>query len=508
MGCPHSFFWAASQAQERGWKRIKSHFLRCILSHNSKWRSSSVEINDPLDGAPLVTQHAARCACALHLRNLRAEKMAAANSLDEILNCTVDESAISALVGSLESQLASPTSKDPAQQTSASSVHQNHVGQGSTASTTCVTGVSATGANTHAVQTSINKPLAPNIVNVQPVNSVNGSKEHTSQPQFLGINSVVNSLANSLPVQTTALVNSVSSGTSVLPTTAAAVVKSESNPTSAPKQIVVSVGSTNPVYGTPTTVTTNNASAIYNLANVASEQQPMLVPGSNIAPVSGTTTVPAKVEALQPKPDVKPPQQQVVVNVVNAPTTVQQPRPQFVLKSEKTNMGVQQQHGAVRFVTQPAQPQVQPVANIQMVPRTVVTTALKSATMTSVTTSVITITRPAAPQTVTVLRAPTATTPGNAQAAAVASSQIQFVNMPRGSQVTTGTTVTQKVLAPRVITGTPAPIRIAQQPQIVPAVRQPVWYKVDNCNMVVKLEYWEHVELSLHPASKWVAMWS
>jgi hypothetical protein len=38
--------------------------------------------------------------------------MAALNPLDELLNCSVDELAINALVGNLEARLASPSSKE------------------------------------------------------------------------------------------------------------------------------------------------------------------------------------------------------------------------------------------------------------------------------------------------------------------------------------------------------------------------------------------------------------
>ncbi|XP_064640682.1 transcription initiation factor TFIID subunit 4-like [Lineus longissimus] len=58
--------------------------------------------------------------------------MATANPLDEFLNSEVDEYAISALVGSLTNELASPTSKESLQQKSASNSQKNHVDAGQT----------------------------------------------------------------------------------------------------------------------------------------------------------------------------------------------------------------------------------------------------------------------------------------------------------------------------------------------------------------------------------------
>ncbi|KAL3859934.1 hypothetical protein ACJMK2_010113 [Sinanodonta woodiana] len=53
--------------------------------------------------------------------------MAAANPLEDLLSTPIDESAVSALVGSLETRLASPTNKDPSQSLSELSVNSNHI---------------------------------------------------------------------------------------------------------------------------------------------------------------------------------------------------------------------------------------------------------------------------------------------------------------------------------------------------------------------------------------------
>ncbi|KAK3579938.1 hypothetical protein CHS0354_020831 [Potamilus streckersoni] len=53
--------------------------------------------------------------------------MAAANPLEDLLSTPIDESAVSALVGSLETRLASPTNKDPPQSLSELSVNSNHI---------------------------------------------------------------------------------------------------------------------------------------------------------------------------------------------------------------------------------------------------------------------------------------------------------------------------------------------------------------------------------------------
>ncbi len=52
-----------------------------------------------------------------------------ANPFDEFLNAEVDESTITALVGTLESQLASPTDKASAGKNSSSLTNVNHVNQ-------------------------------------------------------------------------------------------------------------------------------------------------------------------------------------------------------------------------------------------------------------------------------------------------------------------------------------------------------------------------------------------
>ena len=56
--------------------------------------------------------------------------MATADPLDDLLNAVVDGQEISAIVGTLESQLASPTNQESPNQSSTVSVNSNHVGEG------------------------------------------------------------------------------------------------------------------------------------------------------------------------------------------------------------------------------------------------------------------------------------------------------------------------------------------------------------------------------------------
>ncbi|KAJ8302914.1 hypothetical protein KUTeg_019310, partial [Tegillarca granosa] len=72
--------------------------------------------------------------------------MAAANPLEDLLSSEIDESAVSALVGSLESRLASPTNKDIVNSLSDTSVNNNHISN--TGTLPCTTSVFS---NVHTV---------------------------------------------------------------------------------------------------------------------------------------------------------------------------------------------------------------------------------------------------------------------------------------------------------------------------------------------------------------------
>lgn len=124
-------------------------------------------------------------------------KMASAKSLEDMLSSEVDESAVSAIVGSLESQLSSPNIHIPSQDISSSTASANHIGGPS---------VSEGGlqqrlhdAQKHASVVvvggggvvNLNQPQG----NVAVSNSAN-AKSLTSNSQIVGINSVVSAASS------------------------------------------------------------------------------------------------------------------------------------------------------------------------------------------------------------------------------------------------------------------------------------------------------------------------
>ncbi|XP_076110194.1 uncharacterized protein LOC143078989 isoform X2 [Mytilus galloprovincialis] len=126
--------------------------------------------------------------------------MAAVNPLDDILNSSVDELAINALVGNLEARLASPSNKDVSNSLSDASVNNNHIGttrsstpQNSGSVFNTATGV---GANGQAVSAHKNFTNSHNL-NVQ-------SPSSKTDSQLIGINSILNPMNSS---QTSNIVN-------------------------------------------------------------------------------------------------------------------------------------------------------------------------------------------------------------------------------------------------------------------------------------------------------------
>ncbi|XP_021352756.1 transcription initiation factor TFIID subunit 4-like [Mizuhopecten yessoensis] len=115
--------------------------------------------------------------------------MATANFIDDLITSEIDESAVSALVGALEGQLASPTHKDNSQSISESSINNNHI-------TTASTPVACTASSFNIVQTNVTQGLKGlSLPNSVTVNSVTSPlvKLTQSDPQIIGINSIINS---------------------------------------------------------------------------------------------------------------------------------------------------------------------------------------------------------------------------------------------------------------------------------------------------------------------------
>lgn len=127
--------------------------------------------------------------------------MAAANPLDEILNSSVDELAINALVGNLEARLASPSNKEVSNSLTDASVNNNHI---DTTSSTSL----------HSQSTVFNSgaPVGSNgdtgLSHKNVVNSHVQSPSPKTDSQLIGINSIINpvnstqqgNILNSLPL--------------------------------------------------------------------------------------------------------------------------------------------------------------------------------------------------------------------------------------------------------------------------------------------------------------------
>ena len=427
--------------------------------------------------------------------------MAAANPLEEILNSEVDASAISALVGSLESQLASPTSKAATQQHLTTSLHSNHnCGEqaGAPLSNAQENRISTVvvGPNTTLDQ----KPVLSTTSNASmPPQSTNGSNELVGHPaQLLGINSIVTpGSAAALGRLTNVNTRGITPGTlsqaapaaphSNVHRSAVGDTKPISVSGGIPKHSVVTIGSTNTgtvtfhpsnssnvthhintsspdghpsniVSHTNMTSTSNHSTsvmnslagnAMFNLANVAAEQKPLMLPMSTAndgrqQAAAGRMTVREQIEKQQRDTSKR---QHVVVNVLN-PSNVQK-IPQSTQKSDMLMMPAQ---------TMPAMPAVQHMHVAASLP-----------TATTVSTSVITITRPVStPQTVTVVRHPSSTPSAPHQ------QHIQIVNM-NNANASRMAVSSQKTLAPRLVPTTS--IRIATPPPPVQpapvAIRQP-----------------------------------
>lgn len=115
--------------------------------------------------------------------------MATTNSLDDILSTEIDENAVNALVGSLESQLASTTHKDTAHSISDASMNNNHISNAS-APVACTSTVFI---NNFPTSASKNMTIQNNVA----LNSSNISHLKTSESQLLGLNSIVSNVNSS-----------------------------------------------------------------------------------------------------------------------------------------------------------------------------------------------------------------------------------------------------------------------------------------------------------------------
>lgn len=255
---------------------------------------------------PKISQDALVCACALQFASFVESEMATANPIEDLLSTDIDESEVSAFVGSLESRLASPTHKDISHQITDSSVNSNHISNVLNVSTaTCSSSSLFTVQGQKGLQ-SHGSPV---------INSLYGANVK-SDSQLLGIPSILNSTnatgspggllnitaLNSTPNKTnTRAVNSSGNIMLVAPShTPPLPVASHTPPhvNVGPNGNLTFTGANNRASPQNCTVVTahNNtsnttvcgsgsdgsktvsSSAMYNLASIAAEQKPLAVP--------------------------------------------------------------------------------------------------------------------------------------------------------------------------------------------------------------------------------------
>lgn len=115
--------------------------------------------------------------------------MAAPDPLQDILSAEIDESAVNALVGSLESRLASPSHKDLSNSLADSSVNNNHITTASSHNSSIIT-------QTTNVTHGLKGLSTPNAITLNNIDNSNLKLNHTDS-QIIGINSIINSNAAS-----------------------------------------------------------------------------------------------------------------------------------------------------------------------------------------------------------------------------------------------------------------------------------------------------------------------
>ena len=416
--------------------------------------------------------------------------MATANPLEEILNSEIDESAISALVGSLESQFASPTPKDTLQQNLTTSLNRNH--HCSEQDRVLVTNaarndqISAVAPSLLVANTTViagqKPPLPVDCIARVPSRNTNGSNISIAPPsQLSSVNSLVAPVTGAVTLGLSnvntcggvqAVQNLMQTGhTPPVPFNVIALPKPDAklatglSPSNVHRHVIVTVGSTNSgtigyqtvtpncvniqhlntstpplisthVQNVGVTNVTNSlpGNPVYNLANAPPDQMPITLPvGADGMMLVGNRL--AVQEQLDKQKDAKAPQQ-VVVNVVNTAGNVSQ---QHIVTKPESAAGVKPE---VKFVTQPPN-----MATMHVMP--------------NASTNVITITnktlQAGAAQTVKVVRAP-------AVASAV-QPHMQIVNV-NPAIAARMVQPAQKPLAPRI--PTTSSIRIAAAPQAIP----------------------------------------
>ncbi len=392
--------------------------------------------------------------------------MATPDPLEKLFTSEVDESEISALVGSLESQLASPTIKEAAGQNSTQPVLSNHV-EVSRVTTPVSSHLSLT--TTAPVKVGVLQSNAE-----ISANAPNGSNNHVQNNQTVDANSistnamtqsghspavhVLSTGVNSLQAVTTG--NVASPSNNAQPTVKYTAISnsafvSQPGAGAAPNPVFVTVGSTNA--GTVVLASTQNSlnpvtinttvsqqgilpnhtvqsgssvqgpvSAIHSLASVAAAQAPLSIPNTSLAPGPNGTTARINVQQTDSTSVVAP----VSNNTINVP------RPKIVMQGKPTElrMVTQTLPQTIASVTQQQQPQ-QPQQTLNV-------STVKVPNANPANSNVITLANKPAAQTVAVVRPTT-------------QPQVQIVN-----RIPVSGAAQPRVLAPRTIATS---IRIAPQ---------------------------------------------
>ncbi|XP_023234608.1 uncharacterized protein LOC111634134 [Centruroides sculpturatus] len=364
--------------------------------------------------------------------------MASAKSLEDMLSSDVDESAVSALVGSLESQLLSSNIHIPSQDVQTSLNHINcdslRDGQKLGPTSTHLTQASSilNKTNSQVVTNNATSPSTPNTVMVTLAGALPAS----------GYISQVTSPAQQALLNTSAGRNSdikiVYSPQPTTNTSSTVIQAQRGKVTTVPNGNVgrpaTTVGPVITMAGA-SVVTTAGMTAIQNLANIASQQAPLMIPNACTTPPS---TIPISVNAKQVvtrltvREQLEQKQQTEKLNVKT--------QPQLMIKEESS--GVHQPHDSTNVIiplTQAPPPVVTNVIQVSSATPTVVTVAKTTQSQSQ--------TQPGQPvNVVTQVVSNPNILPG-----------VQIVNVSPRTQGIAG----QKTLAPRLVFGNP--VRIAPQ---------------------------------------------
>lgn len=205
--------------------------------------------------------------------------MATANPLEDILNSDVDPNAISALVGSLESQLASTTNTDHPQLNSVSTGTRNHV---QTQHIGAHVNINAKTDQVALSSLGIKSTIQP-CNNPISHSSANGSNSSLAKPQLLTLANNVTATAESVSTSIASPSNKPAMTVAKPVPNANMLLNSDSVQnkhvtvsTSATGGVLLQTTQNGGITTTHSTIAVTN-SGIHNLANVAAEQKPLIV---------------------------------------------------------------------------------------------------------------------------------------------------------------------------------------------------------------------------------------